>query len=85
MARSGDRAARYETDEESMTVDLDTALPCGEEEQVLEWRFEELHRAGFPDHLALELAAAKEVDLHAAVDLVASRGCPPATAARILL
>ena len=67
-----------------MIVELDTPVLSGEDEQVLEWRFEELNRAGFPDHVALELAMTKDVDLHAAVELV-SRGCPPTTAARILL
>jgi hypothetical protein len=80
----GDCSFRHEADDSSMTVDLDTAPLCGEEELVLEWRFEELYRAGFPDHLALELATAKEVDLHLAVELIA-HGCPPPTAARILL
>lgn len=67
-----------------MIVELDTPVLSGEDGQVLEWRFEELNRAGFPDHIALELALAKDIDLHRAVDLV-SRGCPPTTAARILL
>ena len=43
-----------------------------------------LGRAGYPELLALELAATIEVDLHAAVSL-RERGCPPETAARILL
>ena len=55
-----------------------------EEERVLRWRQEELCRAGYPDRLALKLALRRNVDLHQAVDLL-RRGCPPETAARILL
>jgi hypothetical protein len=55
-----------------------------EEERVLRWRHEELRRAGYPDRLALKLALRRNVDLHRAVDLL-RRGCPPETAARILL
>lgn len=84
MAPLGDCSFRHEADHRDMTVDLEPAPASGEEELVLEWRFEELYRAGFPDHLALELATTKEVDLHLAVELV-GRGCPHPTAARILL
>ena len=51
---------------------------------VIEWRVETLKRAGFESDDALELAFDKDVELHAAVRLV-ERGCPPATAVRILL
>ena len=54
------------------------------EAQVLEWRVETLKRAGFELEGAMDLAFSKHVDLHAAVRLV-KRGCPPATAVRILL
>jgi hypothetical protein len=51
---------------------------------VIEWRAETLRRAGFDSEAALELAFSLHVDLHAAVGLV-KRGCPPATALRILV
>jgi hypothetical protein len=56
---------------------------ANEEERVIGWRAELLNRAGFDDGTALELALMPHVDLHVACDLV-RRGCPPATAARIL-
>jgi hypothetical protein len=51
---------------------------------VVGWRAETLVRAGFAVPAAVNLAAAKHVDLHAAVGLV-EHGCPPETALRILL
>ncbi len=67
-----------------MAAELEAVPAETEEERVFEWRLEELFRAGFSDALAVELAGARNVDLHQALDLLA-RGCPPATAARILL
>ena len=67
-----------------MAAELETIPVETEEERVFEWRLEELFRAGFSDALAVELAGSRDVDLHRALDLVAS-GCPPHTAARILL
>ena len=55
-----------------------------EEQLVTGWRLEELRRAGYDERSALLLALRGEVDLHVATDLV-RRGCPPATALRILL
>ena len=55
-----------------------------EEEQVICWRASALVRAGYEEGTALELALRPDVDLHRAVDLV-RRGCPPSTAARILI
>ena len=55
-----------------------------EHERVERWRAEELQRAGYPRGLAAELAARGDIDLHQAVNLLVS-GCPPETAARILL
>jgi hypothetical protein len=55
-----------------------------EEERVLRWRQDELLRAGYDGRLAMKLALRRHVDLHVAVDLV-RRGCPPHTAAQILL
>ena len=48
------------------------------------WRFDELLRAGHADDDVLALTIDREVDLHLAVDLL-RRGCPHATAVRILL
>ncbi len=68
-----------------MAAELETQVyRRNEADVVFEWRFDELVRVGFPDLLALKLALTNEVDLHAAMDL-RSRGCPPDTAARILL
>jgi hypothetical protein len=55
-----------------------------EDERVFAWRFESLLRAGYPERLAHKLALRRHVDLHDAVDLL-RRGCPPETAAEILL
>ena len=55
-----------------------------EAEGILRWRFQALTRAGYEAATAARLAAQVQIDLHEACDLVA-RGCPPETAARILL
>jgi hypothetical protein len=55
-----------------------------EAETVLRWRFEGLVRSGYDAGEAMILASHVEVDLHRATDLV-ERGCPTATAMRILL
>lgn len=55
----------------------------GELASIRAWREEQLLASGFDHPLAHELAAASEVDLHAAIELV-ERGCPPELAARIL-
>ena len=55
-----------------------------EEERVIEWRAAALLRAGYESGAAFELALRSDVDLHLAVGLV-RRGCPPGTAARILV
>jgi hypothetical protein len=51
---------------------------------VLSWRIGELKRAGYGERLAHKLALKRDVDLHVAVGLI-RKGCPPETAARILL
>ena len=53
-------------------------------ELVQAWRREELERAGYPREAAERLAAAADVDLHTAVDLL-RRGCPLEVALDILL
>jgi hypothetical protein len=55
-----------------------------EAESILRWRFRVLTRAGYEASAAVRLAAEVQVDLDEARNLV-SNGCPPATAARILL
>ena len=55
-----------------------------EEAAVEMWRYERLLAAHCPARAAMTIAHCREVDLHAAVDLLA-RGCPPQTALDILL
>lgn len=55
-----------------------------EERAIVSWRLDQLMRAGFELAEARVVATQRDVDLHAAVDLV-RHGCPPATALRILL
>lgn len=55
-----------------------------EHDQVVEWRKEELQRAGYSAHSAELLAERLDVDLHRAIELLKS-GCPEETALRILL
>ena len=67
-----------------MSVDQTVSPVTREEQSVLDWRFDELVRAGFAACHALAIAVERHVDLHSAVTLL-RRGCPPETAARILL
>jgi hypothetical protein len=68
-----------------MQLDIEAPEPpASESNVVLDWRLQELIAASFPEELALALAISPHVDLHAALEL-RSRGCPPETAARILL
>ena len=69
-----------------MTASIGDAELDGETEadHVVRWRLERLVLAGYGYGLAVEIALRTHVDLHEATDLV-SCGCPPATAARILL
>jgi hypothetical protein len=67
----------------SVDVELEGRRPT-EEERVIQWRLEELERAGYDEVSALEIALATGVDLHLAVALPRS-GCPHDTACRILL
>ncbi len=55
-----------------------------ESERIERWRANELERAGYETGEAAELAGRSDVDLHLAVGLL-ERGCPQATALRILL
>jgi hypothetical protein len=48
------------------------------------WRFERLRAAHCPTDTAMALATRQDVDLHAAIGLLAV-GCPPGTALEILL
>jgi len=67
---------------DAITHELD-ALET-EEERVFSWRHASLLAAGFDHRFALKLALRPHVDLHLAVRLRRA-GCPPETAARILL
>ena len=51
---------------------------------MLRWRFDELVRAHYTVEDAADIAAHVEIDLHEAIALC-ERGCPSATAVRILL
>lgn len=66
-----------------MTAAQFEELHVDEAADVLAWRFDALCRAGFDLEAAALVATNVEIDLHAALSLVA-RGCPPATAMRIL-
>ena len=55
-----------------------------ERSRVESWRLHVLMEAGFPLPLAERIAGNENIDLHRAVELVAS-GCTPETAAEILL
>ena len=55
-----------------------------EQAKVEGWRLHVLMEAGYPLPLAERLAANEMVDLHRAVEMIAS-GCTPETAAEILL
>jgi hypothetical protein len=67
-----------------MNTILELDRPKTEDELVLEWRVEQLARAGYDDRAAGRLAALPHVDLHVAVDLLRN-GCPADTALRILV
>lgn len=51
--------------------------------KVRDWRFDRLLEAGYEAGHASSLAERAEVDLHVAIELL-ERGCPSATAVRIL-
>jgi hypothetical protein len=61
----------------------DACRPDGPPVDVTAWRRCRLLEAGFPELLAMRLAADGAVDIHALLQLV-DRGCPPGLAARIL-
>ncbi len=70
---------------ESVRVEVvEQELALSEDERVLLWRVDALERAGYDEEAAVALALRRDVDLHWAIELVA-RGCPHATAVRILL
>ena len=55
-----------------------------ETELVEAWRAEQLEMAGYGAQAAAELAMRQDIDLHAAIDLLAS-GCSAELALQILL
>lgn len=64
-------------------VEIELYIPS-ESERVICWRASELIAAGFDTPAAVEIAERPDVDLHAALELLA-RGCPADVAANILL
>jgi hypothetical protein len=65
--------------------ELTTVEPEHDERGKVEsWRLHVLIEAGYPLHLA-EQVAQSQADLHTAVDLVLRQGCEPQVAAQILL
>jgi rRNA processing protein Krr1/Pno1 len=69
---------------ETQSDDLAEAPGPDPAAKVLGWRIEQLIAAGFDSDAAFVLALDRNVDLHEAIKLV-GRGCPPATALRILI
>jgi len=67
-----------------MTAAQIEAPKVTEADDVLQWRFMVLTRAGYDLEDADALARDRTVDLHLAAGLV-SRGCPSSTAAQIML
>ena len=67
-----------------MTTAQFIQLDTDEATQVLRWRLNRLTAAGYDLDDAVVLASNVEIDLHDAAELV-RRGCPSATAVRILL
>ena len=67
-----------------MTVAERSTLEAPWINSVREWRLEELLRAGYDVDDATEIAFELQIDLHQAADLV-RRGCPSATAVRIVV
>ncbi len=67
-----------------MTTAEFSRLENDEAAQVLRWRLTSLTAAGYDLDDAVVLASHVEIDLRSATELV-RRGCPPATAVRILL
>jgi hypothetical protein len=61
-----------------------TRAPRPDAELLVSWRVRRLRAAGFPNKVAQTLARDDRYDLHALLDLVADRGCPPELAVRIL-
>ncbi len=51
--------------------------------EIARWRLAELLRAGYTWDQGVLIAARSEIDLHLAIELL-RKGCPPATALRIL-
>ena len=68
-----------------MTTATDATRPADDAlRAVVDWRLECLFAAGFEAADAAVIARRLEIDLHEALRLV-ERGCPSATAMRILL
>jgi hypothetical protein len=83
---NADRCRETEKGGHFVSPQTDTVEPevISEHSKVESWRLHVLIEASYPLYLAERLAAASDVDLHCAVELV-SQGCKHATAAEILL
>lgn len=75
---SGDQAL------ETLEVEATEEASTDPAARVLGWRIEQLIAVGYDSDSAFVLALDRSIDLHEATELV-RRGCPPATAFRILL
>lgn len=53
------------------------------DEDVVQWKIEQMVKAGIPEYKAIAMACSK-IDYHKALDLV-RRGCPPGLVSGILL
>lgn len=73
-------AARVLTDRDAG----DESGPALRDLDVLNWRYEELERAGYPADVAIALSSRPDVDLHQACDLL-RQGATVSEALRILL
>jgi hypothetical protein len=62
---------------------MHTAPAFSEVARLLEWRYDQLRRAGYPQTAALVLAESRDVDLHEACDLL-RRGATVEEAVAIL-
>jgi hypothetical protein len=63
--------------------ELKRQRPSRSSDQIVGWRIARLRAAGFPKHIACDVARDRAYDLHALLELV-DRGCPVELAARIL-
>lgn len=68
-----------------LTTRDEALLYPSEADRVEAWRLKELVTAGYPIVVAEKIAARLDIDLHRAVDLITTGGCPLELAVAILL